>query len=66
MIGGILHIGPDTNPDALLSYRLSVSSPVLTGGSFGVESSLFAVIGYLVVSAAAVPGLLRRRRSSNT
>lgn len=53
IIGGGLTIGTEVNEYAVCSYVLETKSFVLTGGEFGIESSVVAVIGYLAVSLAA-------------
>ena len=61
VIGGILEIS--TNPAAsIFTYTLEPTSTLLTGGSFGIESSLPAVIGYLIVILLA---LVLQRRNTN-
>lgn len=49
MIGDILHIGATHRRGAIFSYKLTTASNLITGGAFGVEASVFAVMGYLVV-----------------
>lgn len=53
MIGGILHIGPAAQPDAVANYVLTSSSTLLTGGSFGVEASAIAMAAYAVFALLA-------------
>ena len=59
IIGGILEISANSAA-AIFTYTLEPTSTLITGGSFGIESSLPAVIGYLVVIFMAL-GLQRRR-----
>lgn len=49
MIGNILDINVSYNPHAIFSYKLLSKSLILTGGKFGVESSIVAVLGYIAV-----------------
>lgn len=49
IIGGGLSIGDKVNEDAILSYVLDTKSFALTGGEFGIESSLIALLAYLGV-----------------
>lgn len=49
MIGPILQIGTEHTQKAIFSYKLASKSTLITGGVFGVEASIFAIIGYLVV-----------------
>ena len=51
IIGGILHIGNPASEDTLYNYVLKSTSFLLTGGEFGIESSIIATIGYLIVAA---------------
>ena len=50
IIGDILSIGTTMNESSLYSYILETDSFVLTGGEFGIESSVIAVAGYCLVS----------------
>ncbi len=54
IIGGILNIGTEFDSYSLYSYVLQTDSFALTGGEFGIEASVIAVIGYCLVSALAV------------
>lgn len=54
IIGGILDIGDSPWEQALLQYRITSGNMLLTGGSFGIEVALPAIIGYAVVSVIAV------------
>lgn len=50
IIGDVLSIGTTMNESSLYSYILETDSFVLTGGEFGIESSVIAVAGYCLVS----------------
>ena len=50
IIGGILYIGNPASEDTLFNYTLNSNSFILTGGEFGIESSIISVIGYLLVA----------------
>ena len=54
IIGGILWIGTEFDEYSLLSYVLEAKSFLLTGGEFGIESSIIAVIGYGLVCLLVV------------
>ena len=54
MIGGILQIGSTPSETSILSYVINDSSSLLTGGTFGVESSVIAMGGYLLAAIAAL------------
>ncbi|MBE5880637.1 MAG: CPBP family intramembrane metalloprotease [Lachnospiraceae bacterium] len=53
IIGGILWIGTEFDENSLFSYVLESKSFLLTGGEFGIESSIVAVVGYIVVCGIA-------------
>lgn len=61
IIGGGLTIGTEINGYSISSYVLETRAFLLTGGDFGIESSGVAIIGYIVVSLAAVWMIKRRR-----
>lgn len=53
IIGGILWIGTEYNEYSVFNYVLDTKSIFLTGGEFGIESSIVAVIGYVLVCVIA-------------
>ena len=53
ILGGFIWIGTEFDEYSLCSYVLESKSFVLTGGEFGIESSLVAVIGYCLVCVLA-------------
>ena len=53
ILGGFIWIGTEFDEYSLCSYVLDTKSFILTGGEFGIESSLIAVIGYCLVSILA-------------
>jgi len=61
IIGGGLVIGTEGNEYSICSYVLETSSFLLTGGEFGIESSVVSIMGYLVVSLAAFWTLRRKQ-----
>lgn len=63
MIGGILNIGAEYKGSAIFSYKLLSKSSILTGGAFGVEASIVAVIGYILVIFYAL--FLMQRKAKN-
>ena len=63
IIGGGLVIGTELDEYSICSYVLETRSFLLTGGEFGIESSVVSIIGYLVVSLLA---LWMIRRSTET
>lgn len=64
IIGGGLTIGTEVNEYSISSYVLETQNFLLTGGEFGIESSMVAIIGYIAVSLAAV-WMMRRKRERN-
>lgn len=54
IIGGILHIGVGANKNFLFNYVLESKSFAVTGGDFGIEASVIAIIGYALLSVLAV------------
>lgn len=50
---GILAVSSAVNPNSIWTYVLETDNFALTGGEFGIESSLIAVAGYLIVTILA-------------
>lgn len=65
MVGGIVHVGTEANKEVFHNYVLSSKSFLLTGGDFGIESSLPAIIVYLVFIGVALY-LLQRENAKNS
>ena len=64
MIGEILNIGSSYDVNAIFSYDLKAQSVLLTGGMFGVEASLAAIAGYVVVIALTWRGIKKAGTTS--
>lgn len=62
IIGGILWTGTEFDEYSLYSYVLDSKSFLLNGGEFGIESSVVAVVGYVVVCVIAWLGSKKRER----
>lgn len=60
IIGNMLSIGEVGNQNSIYSYVLNSKLFVITGGEFGIESSIIAVIGYIVVAGIAYRGIKSR------
>lgn len=60
IIGGGLTIGTELNEYAVCSYVLETQNFLLTGGEFGIESSVVAIISYIAVGLVAVWRMRRR------
>lgn len=63
IIGGILEIRAEPFT-SIFSYTLASKSTLLTGGEFGIESSMPAIVGYAVI--ALIAWLLHRRSASKS
>lgn len=59
IIGGGLTVGTQVDEFSISSYVLETRNFLLTGGEFGIESSVVAILGYIAVSLVAV-GMMRR------
>ncbi len=51
---GIFHVGQSTDEYSLYTLIVNSNSMLITGGDFGTEASLFAIIGYMMVSLIAI------------
>lgn len=54
IIGGGLAINQKADEYSVMTYVLKSESFVLTGGEFGIESSIVSLLGYAVVALAAI------------
>ena len=64
MIGGILQISETAEEYPIYNYVLDTDSFLITGGDFGVEASVVAILAYLAFTALACY-LMRRRGEWN-
>ena len=53
MIGGGLAIGEKADEYSVMTYVLDSKSFAITGGEFGIESSVISLIGYIIVAGIA-------------
>ena len=60
IIGGGLSISEKANEYSVMTYVLDSKSFVITGGEFGIEASVIALIGYIVVTLIAFVMMKRR------
>ena len=60
IIGGGLAVGEKADEYSVMTYVLQSNSFALTGGEFGIESSVIALAGYVMVSLFAF-WLIRNR-----
>lgn len=54
IIGGGLSIGDKADEYSVMTYVLASKAFALTGGEFGIESSVIALAGYIAVALAAI------------
>ncbi|MDE6538616.1 MAG: CPBP family intramembrane metalloprotease, partial [Ruminococcus sp.] len=50
---GTMYIGPENDNSALFNFVLKSDNRLITGGDFGIESSVIAIVGYVAVSIIA-------------
>ena len=63
MIGRILQISESAEEFTIYNYVLDTDSFLITGGDFGVEASIVAILAYLVFTALAIY-LMKKRGES--
>ncbi|MDO4280953.1 MAG: type II CAAX endopeptidase family protein [Peptococcaceae bacterium] len=51
---GLIAIAPAPEKDTLLTYVISTHSQLITGGDFGIEASILAILVYTLASAFAL------------
>ena len=61
IIGGVLTISEAPDEYSIATYVLGMKSFAITGGEFGIESSVVALAGYVIVSFLAVL-MIRKHR----
>ncbi len=54
IFGSVLSISTKTNDSAITTYVLATKSMALTGGDFGIESSVISLMGYVIVLIIAL------------
>ena len=64
IIGGGLSISEKANEYSVMTYVLDSKSFAITGGEFGIEASVIALIGYIVVTLIAFVMIKKRTKSS--
>ena len=64
IIGGGLSISEKANEYSVMTYVLDSKSFAITGGEFGIEASVIALIGYIVVALIAFAMIKRRTKNS--
>ena len=63
IIGGGLGISEKANEYSVMTYVLDSKSFAITGGEFGIEASVIALIGYIVVTLIAFVMIKRRTKN---
>ena len=63
IIGGGLGISEKVNEYSVMTYVLDSKSFAITGGEFGIEASVIALIGYVVVTLIAFVMIKRRQKT---
>ena len=61
IIGGGLTIAEQASSNSIMTYVLDTKAFILTGGQFGIESSLLSCIGYLAVALLAL-AMIRKQQ----
>lgn len=51
---GLCHIGFEADENSVFTLIINLKSTVISGGDFGVESSIISVVGYAIVSILAL------------
>lgn len=62
IIGGILYIGNSPSEDSIFNFVLENKSFLLSGGDFGIEASVIAILVYLIFIGVAFV-LLKKKQS---
>lgn len=62
---GFLYIGEEANSSSLFSYVLESKSFAITGGEFGIESSVISLIGYIIVTLIAFAMIKFKKKNDN-
>ncbi|MCM1506756.1 MAG: CPBP family intramembrane metalloprotease [Ruminococcus flavefaciens] len=60
---GIMHIGTKTDDLSVFSFVLDSDNRIITGGDFGIESSIISIAGYIIVSIIAFAMIKKKGNS---
>lgn len=63
IIGGGLAIGEKIDPYSVMTYVLDSKSFAITGGEFGIESSVISLIGYIIVVGIACMMITSKKKN---
>lgn len=61
IIGGGLSVGDKADEYSVMSYVLKSKSFAITGGDFGIESSVIALAGYIIVALIALNRIKKKQ-----
>lgn len=62
IIGGILHIGKSQWGSSIFEYTLHTDAKIITGGEFGIEAAMPAIIAYIIVIIICI---IKNKKMSN-
>lgn len=62
---GLMHIGTQPYSESVFTYVLKSRSILVTGGDFGIETSVISIIAYLLVIAVTLVLLSRKEKTNN-
>lgn len=62
---GLMHIGTQPYSESVFTYVLKSRSILVTGGDFGIESSVISITAYLLVIAVTLVLLSRKEKTNN-
>lgn len=65
IIGGGLDVGETVNEDSIATYVLNSKAFAVTGGEFGIESSVISLIAYAAVVAMTFAMIIKKNKSVN-
>jgi CAAX amino terminal protease family protein len=60
-VGNIIHFGTKSESDSIYNFVLSSGNRWITGGDFGVEASVFAIIAYTIFALLVFIWIIRKQ-----
>jgi membrane protease YdiL (CAAX protease family) len=66
LIIGVFYISPQNDIQNMINYTLDNNNTLITGGRFGIESGIPAIIGYAVIIVTALVMLRKKQQGLNT
>ena len=61
-VGNIIHFGTKSDGDSIYNFVLSSGNRWITGGDFGVEASVFAIIAYSIFALLVFIWIMRKHQ----